>query len=161
MKPGIPWSVKGIEQQARQAAKEAARQSGMTIGEWLNTVILDSADGGDDLERRYRRPPYRPKPLPGAAQGEGEGEEVTLRLEEIAEQLHTIARHETDTAVSRHMGPDEDSVLQGILERLEAHEQHTTTALGSMQERLDQVAQAPQARHVGGVSRRHRGLGPL
>ena len=139
MKPGIPWSVKGIEQQARQAAKQAARQSGMTIGEWLNTVILDSAEGSDDLERRYRRSPYRPKPLPGAEQGEGE--EVTLRLEEIAEQLHTIARHESDTAVSRHMGPDEDSVLQGILERLDAHEQHTTTALGSMQERLDEVAQ--------------------
>jgi localization factor PodJL len=146
MKPGIPWSVKGIEQQARQAAKQAARQSGMTIGEWLNTVILDSAEGGDDLERRYRRPPYRPKPLPGAEHGEGE--EVTLRLEEIAEQLHTIARHESDTAVSRHLGPDEDAVLQGILERLDAHEQHTTTALGSMQERLDEVAQRLGAGHT-------------
>ena len=141
MKPGIPWSVKGIEQQARQAAKQAARQSGMTIGEWLNTVILDSAEGGDDLERRYRRAPYRPKPLPGAAQGEGEGEEVTLRLEEIAEQLHTIARHESDTAFSRHTSPDEESALRAIVERLDAHEQHTTTALGSMQERLDEVAQ--------------------
>ena len=48
MKPGIPWSVKGIEQQAREAAKQAARQSGMTIGEWLNSVILESADGNDD-----------------------------------------------------------------------------------------------------------------
>ena len=44
MKPGIPWSVKGIEPETREAAKEAARRSGMTLGEWLNTKILDSAD---------------------------------------------------------------------------------------------------------------------
>ncbi|MFW6077176.1 MAG: hypothetical protein ACOC71_05460, partial [Hyphomicrobiales bacterium] len=139
MKPGIPWSVKGIEEQARAAAKQAARQSGMTIGEWLNSVILDSAEGGDDLERRYRRPPYRPKPAPGAEQGENE--DVTLRLEEIAEQLHTFARHESDTAVSRHMGPDDENQLRAIIERLDAHEQHTQTALGAMQEQLEEVSQ--------------------
>ena len=44
MKPGIPWSVKGIEPEVREAAKHAARRSGMTLGEWLNTVILDQAD---------------------------------------------------------------------------------------------------------------------
>jgi localization factor PodJL len=138
MKPGIPWSVKGIEQQARAAAKQAARQSGMTIGEWLNSVILESAEGGDDLERRYRRPPYRPKPVPGAEQGEGE--EVTLRLEEIAEQLHTIARHESETALSRHMTPEDEDRLRAIVERLDAHEQHTTTTLGAMQERLEEIS---------------------
>lgn len=139
MKPGIPWSVKGIEQQARAAAKEAARQSGMTIGEWLNTVILDSAEGGDDLERRYRRPPYRPKALPGAEHGEGE--DVTGRLEEIAEQLHTIARHESDTALSRHASPEDENRLRAIVERLDTYEQHTTSALGAMQERLEEVSQ--------------------
>ena len=44
MKPGIPWSVKGIEPETREAAKDAARRSGMTLGEWLNSKILDSAD---------------------------------------------------------------------------------------------------------------------
>ena len=152
MKPGIPWSVKGIEQQAREAAKQAARQSGMTIGEWLNTVILDSAEGGDDLERRYRRQPYRPRPLPGVEHGEGE--EVTLRLEEIAEQLHTIARNESDTALSRQSSPEDDRRLLTIVERLDAYEQRTSAALGAMQERLEEVSgrlvrdpasQAPQS----------------
>ena len=44
MKPGIPWSVKGIEPEVREAAKHAARKAGMTLGEWLNTVILDQSD---------------------------------------------------------------------------------------------------------------------
>ncbi len=139
MKPGIPWSVKGIEQQARAAAKQAARRSGMTIGEWLNTVILDSADGDDELERRYRRPPYRPKSLPGGEHGQGE--EVTLQLEEIAEQLHMIARHESDTAVSRQTSPEDEAALRAIVERLDAYEQNSSAALGAMQERLEEVSE--------------------
>ena len=31
-----PWSVKGIDPQARDAAKEAARKAGMTLGAWLS-----------------------------------------------------------------------------------------------------------------------------
>ena len=44
MKPGVPWSVKGIEPDVREAAKIAARRSGMTLGEWLNSKILETAD---------------------------------------------------------------------------------------------------------------------
>ena len=44
MTAGAPWSVKGIDPKAREVAKELARRSGMTLGEWLNRVILE-----DDL----------------------------------------------------------------------------------------------------------------
>src|SRR6185295_15911446 len=44
MKIGVPWRVKGIRPNARETAREAARRAGMSVGEWLNTVILDSAD---------------------------------------------------------------------------------------------------------------------
>ena len=43
MKSGIPWHVKGVRQHARETAREAARRSGMSVGEWLDTVIIDSA----------------------------------------------------------------------------------------------------------------------
>ncbi|MEP7032316.1 MAG: hypothetical protein ABI830_15380, partial [Pseudolabrys sp.] len=43
MKFGVPWSVKGIRPEARESAKEAARRSGVSLGEWLNTVILHQA----------------------------------------------------------------------------------------------------------------------
>lgn len=35
----IPWSVKGVSAEARQAAKDAAQAAGMTIGAWLNLAI--------------------------------------------------------------------------------------------------------------------------
>jgi len=44
MSVGAPWSVKGIDPKAREVAKELARRSGMTLGEWLNRIILE-----DDL----------------------------------------------------------------------------------------------------------------
>ena len=41
MTAAAPWSVKGIDPKAREVAKELARRSGMTLGEWLNRVILE------------------------------------------------------------------------------------------------------------------------
>ena len=38
-----PWSVKGIDPKAREIAKDLARRSGMTLGEWLNQMITDGA----------------------------------------------------------------------------------------------------------------------
>jgi localization factor PodJL len=44
--PQSPWSVKGIEPEAREAAKIAARRAGLTIGQWLNLMIRSAAAGG-------------------------------------------------------------------------------------------------------------------
>lgn len=38
-----PWSVKGVEPEAREAAKIAARRADMTIGQWLNHTIRAAA----------------------------------------------------------------------------------------------------------------------
>lgn len=46
MSSGGPWSVKGIDPRARARAKTAARKQGKTLGEWLNSVILDDNDPG-------------------------------------------------------------------------------------------------------------------
>lgn len=44
MKSSAPWSVKGIERDARATAKEAAKRQGMTVGEWLNQVIYTAGE---------------------------------------------------------------------------------------------------------------------
>jgi localization factor PodJL len=58
MTAAAPWSVKGIDPKAREVAKELARRSGMTLGEWLNRVILED-DMPEDVaseEHFYARP---------------------------------------------------------------------------------------------------------
>ncbi len=44
IKQNAPWSVKGIERDARETAKEAAKREGMTVGEWLNQIIYSAGD---------------------------------------------------------------------------------------------------------------------
>ncbi len=127
MKPGIPWSVKGIEPETREAAKDAARRSGMTLGEWLNSKILDSADEQDSA------PPVRhQRASPARA-------ETSIRLEDIAEQLSRIARREQNTApasyASENRLEDEENFAR-ILNRVENNERQTVEAFTAVNERL-------------------------
>ena len=38
-----PWSVKGVDPEAREAAKIAARRAGLTVGQWLSQTIRSAA----------------------------------------------------------------------------------------------------------------------
>jgi localization factor PodJL len=38
-----PWSVKGVDPEAREAAKIAARRAGLTVGQWLTQTIRSTA----------------------------------------------------------------------------------------------------------------------
>ena len=62
MTAGQPWSVKGIDPKAREAAKDLARRSGMTLGEWLNQVILE--DGAAETSELSPLPVLEPQPTP-------------------------------------------------------------------------------------------------
>src|SRR5580704_13008591 len=48
MKSGGPWNLRGLRPQAREAARSAARRSGVSVGEWLNDVIEPDDDEEDD-----------------------------------------------------------------------------------------------------------------
>src|SRR5215469_7628373 len=52
MKSGGPWNLRGLRPQTVEAAHEAARQSGRSLGEWLNDLIQDHDD--------YRRAAMQP-----------------------------------------------------------------------------------------------------
>ncbi len=50
----VPWNIDGVDFDAREAAKAAARRAGVSLGEWLNGVIAERATDlgvgfGDDL----------------------------------------------------------------------------------------------------------------
>jgi len=93
MKPGIPWSVKGIGDDAREAAKQAARRSGLTLGAWLNSVILEQVEAAP--EPLGGRPQYGQAPrLPPAASRD----DFSSKLDDIAAQLHRLAARDQQTA---------------------------------------------------------------
>uniref|UniRef100_B0T0D4 Peptidoglycan-binding domain 1 protein n=1 Tax=Caulobacter sp. (strain K31) TaxID=366602 RepID=B0T0D4_CAUSK len=59
MTAAAPWSVKGIDPKAREVAKDLARRSGMTLGEWLNRMIIEG-EGVDVAALEAFGEPSRP-----------------------------------------------------------------------------------------------------
>lgn len=59
MTAASPWSVKGIDPKAREVAKDLARRSGMTLGEWLNRMIIEG-DGQPTEQRAGDETPTPP-----------------------------------------------------------------------------------------------------
>ncbi len=50
MKSGDPWNLRGLRPETREAARDAARRSGVSVGEWLNNVIReDDGDHGEPM----------------------------------------------------------------------------------------------------------------
>ena len=43
MNSGVPWQGKGVRREVIDSAREAARRSGMSVEDWLDTVISESA----------------------------------------------------------------------------------------------------------------------
>jgi localization factor PodJL len=58
MATNSPWSVKGVDPEAREAAKIAARKQGVNVGRWLSQAILAAASEElrskrSDSDQRY------------------------------------------------------------------------------------------------------------
>jgi localization factor PodJL len=156
MKPGIPWSVKGIGPEVREAAKDAARRSGMTLGEWLNSVILDQADDEGGVEATPEGQAQKEISRDTPRQSATPADDTAMRLEDIAQQLARLARRDHETAPAprpeARRGPADDDALARILSRVENNERQTVDAFAAVNDRLSvigrQVAQQPRARPI-------------
>ncbi len=97
MKLGVPWRVKGIRPDARETAREAARRAGMSVGEWLNAAILDSA-----VEEGVR-----PRGRAYADADDADDDNlfgVHERLDELTRQLERLNRGATAPSQGAHGG---------------------------------------------------------
>ena len=124
-----PWSVKGIDSKAREAAREAAREEGTTLGAYLNRLILQDDEAAADAEPHPARDPLadvtgrparsyaEPAPAPSAEPSTAALDRLTRRIES-AEARSTLAITGIDQSVV------------GLLSRLENAE-HNQQALGN------------------------------
>ena len=132
-----PWSVKGIDPKAREVAKDLARRSGMTLGEWLNTMIMEDGDEDDGIQPLPRRPHAsesfdrrgRSRRLDDAYAMEDRGyrtgpsddtlHRVAASVDAIAARLEAAERRST-LAIQ-----GVDQAVSGLVRRLEAQDQQT------------------------------------
>ncbi|HEY3814759.1 MAG TPA: Localization factor PodJS [Caulobacteraceae bacterium] len=164
MSAGAPWSVKGIDPKAREVAKDLARRSGMTLGEWLNQMIMEG-DGEDEGVVPFGRKPAPPYKGPdrrgrlrrledayeardhhhgrdlgrdrdrGRAANQDDEEEQLARVSAAIEALSTRLETAENRTTLAISGVDQ--AVSGLLARLETNErdQYATA------ERLESVAE--------------------
>ena len=150
-----PWSVKGIDPKAREIAKDLARRSGMTLGEWLNQMIIDGEPEAPPAPSEPRRPLddlYREAQSSRRAGSYAprSGEETdAARLGRAVETLATrleAAEHRSVLAIS---GIDQS--VMGVLSRLDEIEREHGGGV-RLEASVDEV-RAAQARLVDRIRR--------
>ncbi|MDB5454281.1 MAG: Localization factor PodJS, partial [Caulobacteraceae bacterium] len=149
MSVGAPWSVKGIDPKAREVAKDLARRSGMTLGEWLNRVILEddvpedvtSEDHFTDRPQRGFAEAARPRlvatsPAPSRADDLGR---IAYALDRLTDRIEA-AETRTGLAVS-----GVEHSVRAAVARIEAAERDHVAVASRFEGAVDRVG-AEQAR---------------
>jgi|GEM_PF-281800 len=122
-----PWSVKGIDSRAREVAREAAREEGMTLGAYLNRLILEEGTVEQDLQSSASNSSARPA---RAAPQASSAPRQTASDEPSATALDRLTRRiESAEARSTLAITGIDQSVVGLLSRLENAE-HNQQAMG-------------------------------
>ena len=145
MKPGIPWSIKGIESETREVAKAAAQRSGMTLGQWLNGMIQEGAESPQEdrkpVKKSAKKNSGRGKKHKKAAPQKSS--KIDDRLAELADQLTALSEQGQATAVNRFVGYDNEpaagQALEAMIERIERGEAQTHESFAAVNTRLDTI----------------------
>lgn len=150
MKPGVPWSVKGIEPKAREAARDAARQAGLTLGQWLNQTILEQDREAPKAPASRKTSRSKPDAGAGPRADEAAGAKpvpaadpasLDTRLDEMSRKLDRLAVFRPEAI---HDEPAIGSLREDrydLADRLRRTERRTETAIVALRGDLDRIAE--------------------
>lgn len=122
-----PWSVKGIDQRARDAAREAASAEGLTLGEYLNKLLIAS-DG--------------PQPNEVAAPFRNEvprGDAASSTLDLLTRRVEATEARSTLAITGM------DQTVLGLVARLENAENGSSAIAGHVEGFLDELRSTHEA----------------
>jgi localization factor PodJL len=159
MTSNVPWSVKGIERDARETAKAAAQREGMTLGEWLNQMIYAVGDpnaappAANDIDGLKARDiatafEHLTRRIAGAeAKSADSVESLARSLGGVVERLQRMER-------ARNPGETPPDLLERV-ETLEAKAGDRTRidALRALEKAVSQVAQQFASTQAGSLAR--------
>ncbi|VAW13444.1 TPR repeat, SEL1 subfamily [hydrothermal vent metagenome] len=162
MKPGVPWSVKGIEPQARETAKDAAHKAGLTLGQWLNQTILEqerdrsgskpakgSSSGKSAAAKtasrktspKTARKPVSSKPKSRRLTQGSDG--VDARLEELSRKLDRLVAPAQFQAEPPQPEPETQPLLRtdDLIGHMKLAEHKTDTAIKAIRQDMTRIAE--------------------
>lgn len=148
MSAAAPWSVKGIDPKAREIAKDLARRSGMTLGEWLNSMIMEDQEEDEGYTPLPRRPhasesfdrrgrSRRLDDAYGYGLGDDSWHRVSASVDAIAARLEAAERRST-VAIQ-----GVDQAVAGLVRRLDAADKGNAAA----QRRIEDISEELKEGH--------------
>lgn len=127
------WSVKGVDDRARAIAKEKARLKGITLGDYINTLLMDGhSEAGPRDMARYEDPPLASRFAEPAR---------SHALDGLAQRVEAVEARST-LAIT---GIDQ-SVL-GLLARLENTENSTSAMTAEVERMIDELRETHEMLH--------------
>ncbi len=139
MNSRVSWSVEGIDPSVRERAEAAARRAGMSLSDWLNTTIGDSAPPS------FRSAPDQ-RPMP-ASQESPDVADIHQRLDSITRQIEQISRPAPRQETSRQDTSRQDARNEtprsepGVARQL-------NDAISRLDARLSQISNPAPARQA-------------
>ncbi|MBT5047658.1 MAG: hypothetical protein HOM58_04080 [Rhodospirillaceae bacterium] len=137
-----PWSVKGVEPEAREAAKIAARRSAMTVGQWLSQTIRAAAAQqlADTAQPLVETAPSPPPPQPAPEQADQGDNSLASQESYPVEALRAVeAGHNAPPPVSM------DEAIRENIPRLnnpiEDSESKSRAAIASPVDQVEQLSE--------------------
>ena len=102
-----PWSVKGIDPKARSVARERAQRQGVTLGQYLNSLLLE----GDESEFQDVN---LADPLPRSSGADADLRRMSMEIDQLAQRL------EASTARSARSIAGVDKSILGLMGKVDA-----------------------------------------
>jgi len=132
MNSRVSWNVEGIDPSVRERAESAARRAGMSLSDWLNSTIGESAP--PDFARASDQ-----RPMPGRESGDVA--DIHRRLDSITRQIEQISR-----AAPRQESPRSEP---GVARQL-------NDAISRLDARLSQISNPAAARKAFSQDSQHQ-----
>jgi localization factor PodJL len=133
MNSRVSWSVDGIDPSVRERAEAAARRAGMSLNDWLNSTLGETAPPNfrGPYEQRQQHMPQGPSQGPG--QESREVADIHQRLDAITQQIERISK----PAQRQDPARQDVSREQGVARQL-------NDAISRLDARLSQISKPQQ-----------------
>ena len=143
MNSRVSWSVEGIDPLVREKAEAAARQAGMSLSDWLNSTIGNSAPAD------FPSPPDQRPNLP--SQETRDVADIHQRLNSITRQIEQISRPTPRNDEPRSDGPRGEAPRQDASRNEAARGEPAVArqlndAISRLDARLSQISNPSPAR---------------
>ncbi|MGY4367365.1 localization factor PodJL [Bradyrhizobium sp. LB1.3] len=161
MNSRVSWSVDGIDPSVRERAEAAAHRAGMSLNDWLNSTLGETAP--PNFRGPYDQRPQSPTvPSQAPSQESREVADIHQRLDAITQQIERISKPAPRQDPSRQDSSRQDSSRPDV-SREQGVARQLNDAISRLDARLSQISkpqqpqpQQPQAPRPAPVDSRQR-----